>query len=425
MDDGHTLDFAAIFSAVPVPFLILDRDLVIRAANDAYLAAVRRCRESVVGRPFLDALTTTPGTAPAAAPFALSPLTGGNLARQLKDSLESARDSGQPHSVAVQRFDLLSADGCRVEARYWSTTTIPLRGPDGTVSMLLHRAVDITDYVLEADPAAPRESTHEVEAELVVHGHDLQDANAQLRHDLEQDRRNALELQNAVLTPPPEVDGLQIAVRYTPATEGNLIGGDWYDGFALPDGRTVLTVGDVTGHDIGAASAMARLRAVIRTIGYDTAASPAVVLTRADATNCGLGLTVTATCVTMQIGTRDAAGGRVAQWSNAGHPTPLLLRADGRARLLRGQGDLMIGVDPERPRRDRSVRLTAGDTVVLYTDGLIERRSRTMRSSIAALSAATEALHCVPAETACDALLDRLRPAGEDDVALVVVRVTE
>lgn len=424
MDDGQSLDYAAIFAAVPVPFLILDRDLVVRAANDAYLVAVRRCRESVVGRPFIDALTTPPGASPVAAPFALSRVTGGGLARQLTDSLEGARDSGQPHSVTMQRYDLPSADGDGVEARYWSTTTIPLRDPDGGVSMLLHRAVDITDYVLQAHPTAPGESTLQIEAELVVHGHDLQDANAQLRHDLERDRSTALALQNAVLTPPPVVDGLEIAVRYTPAAEGNLIGGDWYDGFALPDGRTVLTVGDVTGHDIGAAAAMARLRGVIRAIGYDTAASPATVLTRADTANCGLELTVTATCVTMQVGPPDDAGERVAQWSNAGHPVPVLLRADGSAQLLGGPGDLMLGVSPELPRREHSVRLGVGDTVVLYTDGLVERRDRSMRASMTALVKATEALHCVPAATACDALLERLRPSGEDDVALVVVRVT-
>jgi serine phosphatase RsbU (regulator of sigma subunit) len=410
MEHGQALDYAAVFAAVPIPLVVLDRDLVVREANEAYQRVTGQSRDSLVGHPLIEA-------------FGDGHLgIASDTIRNLRAALEHSRDTGLTNTIAVQRFDLPSANGTDNEPRYWSTLTIPIFGPDGEVSLVLHRAEDITSYVLTTDPAAPADSVRQVEADLVARGHELQDANERLRQDVERERHIALTLQNAVLTPPPRSDGLAVAVRHAPAAEGHTIGGDWYDGYVLRDGRTSITVGDVTGHDIGAAASMAQLRGIVRAIAFDTRMSPSHVLGRADAADCGLGLRITATCVMAQIDAPSAGGTRYVRWSNAGHPPPLVIRADGVAALLQRPPDLMIGVAPGSVRHDHTTKLAPGDTLVLYTDGLVERRDRSMRASLVALLDAASGLNRMPLEEACDALVERLRPTGEDDIALIAAR---
>jgi serine phosphatase RsbU (regulator of sigma subunit) len=117
--------------------------------------------------------------------------------------------------------------------------------------------------------------------------------------------------------------------------------------------------------------------------------------------------------------------GHVLRWSNAGHPAPLLLAPDGTASLLERPADLLLGVAPETRRRQHDLPLTPGATVVLYTDGLVERRDAGLDVGLDRLLAAAPGLADLPVDEVCDELLLRLAPDLTDDIALLAVRVRD
>ncbi|MCZ2822037.1 SpoIIE family protein phosphatase [Modestobacter sp. VKM Ac-2977] len=230
-------------------------------------------------------------------------------------------------------------------------------------------------------------------------------------------------LQRSLLTAPPQPPGLRIAVRYRPAAQEAQVGGDWYDAFLTPGGATTLVVGDVTGHDRTAAAVMAQLRNLLRGIAHSLDAPPAPVLTALDRAQQGLGVTTLVTAVLARVEPGPGDGARRLRWSNAGHPPPLIVRADGTPELLERPHDLLLGVDPDRLRTEHVVELHPGDTVVLYTDGLVEHRRSTLDDGLARLVAAGQELAGRPVEELCDALLARMAPEHADDVALLALRV--
>ncbi|MFB7608984.1 SpoIIE family protein phosphatase [Streptomyces gardneri] len=192
--------------------------------------------------------------------------------------------------------------------------------------------------------------------------------------DLQSARRTALALQRAQLTRPPTVGGASLAASYQPASSANEIGGDWYDAFLLPDGTLVLDVGDVVGHDLAAATAMTQMRNMLRALAYSRGpgATPADVLARFDEAAEGLGAAPFATAVHTQLRRLPDLRWHVS-WSNAGHPPPLLIPAHGDPLFLDGtQEDLPLCVDLSVPRSTHTRVLGAGDTLLLYTDGLVE-----------------------------------------------------
>src|SRR4051812_24108322 len=141
----------------------------------------------------------------------------------------------------------------------------------------------------------------------------------------------------SLLTPPPELDGLQITVRYRPAAAYQQVGGDWYDAFGQPDGAALLVIGDVVGHNVDAAAAMGQIRSILRGIAYDRPEGPAQVLTRVDGVLTGLRIGTLATALVARLEQPDEhnpAGLRTLGWSSAGHLPPLLLCTDGTVRLL-------------------------------------------------------------------------------------------
>jgi serine phosphatase RsbU (regulator of sigma subunit) len=232
-------------------------------------------------------------------------------------------------------------------------------------------------------------------------------------------------LQRSLLTEPPKSDSLEVAVRYVPAASLAQVGGDWYDAFPLEDGRTALVIGDVTGHDRYAAAAMAQVRNVLRGIAHSRRDSPAAVLAALDRAmrDLEVGTLATAILATVEQGRDDpVAGVRVLRWSNAGHPPPLFIGADGTVIVLERAPDLLLGVDPDEVRADHEVRLPPGATVLFYTDGLIERRGSTLDQGIAWLSGVVARWARSPLEELCDRLLDELSGAVEDDVALLALR---
>jgi serine phosphatase RsbU (regulator of sigma subunit)/GAF domain-containing protein len=236
--------------------------------------------------------------------------------------------------------------------------------------------------------------------------------------------RAAETLQRSLLTDPPQPGHLEVAVRYVPAAREAQVGGDWYDVFAQPDGSTMLVIGDVAGHDTEAAACMAQLRGLLRGIAYDSAQSPAQVLARLDAAIAGLGLGAMATVLVARLA-RAGDGPPVLRWSNAGHLPPLVVGPDGAQQVLSAPG-LMLGVAPETARTDAEVVLEAGSTVLLYTDGLVERRDQVFDDGIELLQQALDGLRQRPVEELSDALLAGMLPdeRAEDDVALVAVRLT-
>ncbi|WP_121256117.1 GAF domain-containing SpoIIE family protein phosphatase [Nocardioides ferulae] len=239
-------------------------------------------------------------------------------------------------------------------------------------------------------------------------------------------RALAEELQRSMLTEPPRPGHTEIAVRYLPAADEAQVGGDWYDSFLQQDGSTVVVIGDVVGHDFRAAAAMGQLRGLLRGIGYISGSGPADLLSSLDETMAGLDIDTTASAVVAQIAPPGAPGEpRELCWSNAGHPPPVLIPAEGDPVVLAvEEADLVLGVIPGIDRSDHPLQLSPGDTVVLYTDGLIERRDQDFDEGLAALVAAATELRDRPVEDLCDELLARLLDVDhEDDVAVVAVRV--
>ncbi len=233
-------------------------------------------------------------------------------------------------------------------------------------------------------------------------------------------------LQRSLLTDPPEVDGLQLVVRYQPAAQAAAVGGDWYDAFRQPDGATALVIGDVVGHDVQAAAAMGQLRGLLRGIAHRADADPAAVLTRLDAAMEGLAVNTTATAVVALVEQHPEGGSRL-RWSNAGHPPPMLIRADGTVTALPNPSpDLLLGFDPSTPRLALEIVAEPGTTLLLYTDGLVERRGQSIDEGLTLLhELLTELAGAdVDLESLCDELLARLlTDEPEDDVALVAVRL--
>jgi serine phosphatase RsbU (regulator of sigma subunit) len=138
----------------------------------------------------------------------------------------------------------------------------------------------------------------------------------------------------------------------------------------------------------------------------------------------GLDVGVIATAVLVQV-TDDAGGRRTACWSNAGHPPPVLVAPDGTARLLETRPDLLIGLDPALGRSDHVVDLEPGSSLVLYTDGLVERRGVALQDSLDWLVAVLTGQQRRTAEELSDHLLEHAGGAVEDDVALLVLRVLD
>ena len=244
------------------------------------------------------------------------------------------------------------------------------------------------------------------------------------REDRSATERMARTLQRSLTTRPPVHEGLQVAVRSRPAVRGAEVGGDWFDAFPTRSGGTVLVVGDVCGHDQTAAAAMGQVRSIVRGLAYDGEDRPVNLLARLDGALAGLELDVMATAVlaTVEAPTRACPGWRL-RWANAGHLPPLLRRADGRVEVLGSDGDLLLGVDPGAVRHEHVTDLFPRDVLVLYTDGLVERRGADLDDGIGRLAGVLSGPDGQDATAWADALLSGLGEDDPDDAALLVVHV--
>ena len=229
-------------------------------------------------------------------------------------------------------------------------------------------------------------------------------------------------LQRNLLGDPPHVDGLETAVRYLPATRHAQVGGDWYDAFPVPDGSTMLVIGDVAGHDAPAAATMSQSRGMLRAIAQSVVGSPAAVLTAMDNAFANLRMDTLVTAIVATVDVRDAAGVTL-RWSNAGHPAPVLVCADGSTVLLDRSPDRLLGVSPGSLRHDHMVTLHPGETVLFYTDGLVEQHDMALDDGTAWVVGELKRLGREPLDRLCDDLLAGMNGPIDDDVALLAVRV--
>ncbi|MFC5905943.1 SpoIIE family protein phosphatase [Streptacidiphilus monticola] len=211
---------------------------------------------------------------------------------------------------------------------------------------------------------------------------------------------------------------IECAGRYLPAGASAEVGGDWYDSLRLPDGRALLVVGDVMGHGLDAAASMGEFRMLLRALalqGWD----PARILDEAQRTAHALRLDRVTTCLVAEL---DPAAG-TATFASAGHLPPLLATPNAPARLLELPVDPPLGIGPHR-YRSRTEQLPPGSVLLLYTDGLVERRGEDIDKSLSRLPA-LGLDPAAPLEHLLDAALAQLSIVdGEDDVALLAARIS-
>jgi serine phosphatase RsbU (regulator of sigma subunit) len=407
------IDYGALFAVTPSPYMVLGPDLVIADVNEAACRATGRTREVLLGRYLFDAFPENPADPDAEG------------VRNLYGSLRWVLRSKQPDTMAPQKYDIPMADQPSVfEERWWSVINTPVLGPDGQVVWIIHRGEDVTAFILSH--RRPREGTahgdtEAMEAELYARARELQRLNDELRQAHARERQVAVTLQEAMLRSPHLARHQDIAVRYLPAAGSLNVCGDWYEVVDLPDDRFAVAVGDVVGHGLEAAAVMGMLRsalsACVRAVDNPASALDILGLYARDVEGA-LATTVVQAVV-------DTRAHRIT-YSSAGHPPTVLLHQDGTFDLLDQATDPPLGARPENvPHPQANLHYTPGDTFVLYTDGLIERRGEDIDEGLRRL---TEVLVRHPGyspDRLADALLAHfgVSSGARDDVALIVLRL--
>lgn len=306
------------------------------------------------------------------------------------------------------------------EERYWSPVNVPVFAPDGSVALLLHRVEEVTELIRTR---GGDDRAQILQTDLYSRGLELQEVNERLRLAHAREHEVALQLQEAMLPAPSPLGHHRAAVRYRPAIASLNVCGDWYDIVDRPGGdRTVVTVGDVVGHGLRAAGVMGQLRSALSAAALvaDGPAQALEVLGRYARSVDDREATATAASVFI-----DWAGQSLT-YSSAGHLPPVLWDPDGTVTYLDRATDPPLGARPEHAERPEAhATFTDGCVLVLYTDGLIERRYEDIDISLARLARSVARHGTEDPEQLADALLtDLLPPAGlTDDTALVVVRL--
>jgi serine phosphatase RsbU (regulator of sigma subunit) len=241
---------------------------------------------------------------------------------------------------------------------------------------------------------------------------------ASLAAELAQERHITLELQRAILPlhdAPFDLPGLRTVVRYLPASKDSRVGGDWYITAEMPDGSVLVAIGDVGGHGLEAAAGMARLRGALAGLAI-TGASPERLVGWLNDLVWHVSLEHTASVIAGYFDPRE----RVLTWAQAGHPPPVLVRGawaiplDPPAGILLGAGRADYEAD--------TLLLRQGDSLLLYSDGLVERRDRSLDEGVAKLVRAVRGVS--DPERLVSVALDALGPTHtDDDTCLVALAV--
>jgi serine phosphatase RsbU (regulator of sigma subunit) len=320
----------------------------------------------------------------------------------LTDIPEPEKAQNPLHARQLELFKLLAAD---------TAIIAPLRARRQVVGALTVARTSRQERMTEEDLALVDDLAHRIA--LTVD-------NARLHHETQ---RIAERLQLSLL---PELPGhLDLAARYLPSRTTAEVGGDWYDSFELPRGDTTLIIGDVTGHDLRSAVTMSQLRNMLRGIACDRQEeSPDRILRHLDATYQHLYGGATASCIYAVLGQNRTNAWQLA-YANAGHPPALLTTREGDTRFLEGGHSALLGVDVHLPRSSAVEPLPARSTLLLYTDGLVERRGEPLDHGLTRLRQHAAALAREPLDVFCDELLTGLAQHSADDIALLALRVPD
>ncbi|MEZ0095948.1 PP2C family protein-serine/threonine phosphatase [Streptacidiphilus sp. EB129] len=403
------IDYRAVFQGLPGMVALLTPQLVFADANGEFVRVSGRLRAQLIGRYLFDVFPDSPGN-PA----------GGS--RNLEASLRRVVATGERDSMAPQRYDVQSVERPgQWEERYWSAVNAPVLDEGGHVVLVVHRVEEVTELIRAR--GLPGGGRHRVlEAELYTRARELQQVNERLRAAHAREREVALALQKSMLPQHRPLRRHRAAVRYRPATGALNVCGDWYDITDLVGGdRVGVSVGDVVGHGLEAAGVMGQLRSALAATSR-VAEGPAQaldVLGRYAGFVDGAESTTAVTCfIDWDTGTIT--------YSSAGHPPLALLHADGTVTWLDQALDPPLDASPEPgPRPEASTAFTPGEALVLYTDGLVERRHQDIDTGLRQLAHSLARHLGADPESLADAVLrDLLPPAGvTDDTALVVLQL--
>lgn len=327
--------------------------------------------------------------------------------------------AGEP---AVSSWDDLDDDWRRTvdDARSWIPLTVTPVGAApsiGTTRGFVAVLSGARDVVVCLEHRIPRvvsdEDRHLITA-LVGH---LGTAMQHVRQ-FENARDSSLTLQRSLLAPIDLPPGF--AVRYEPAVHPLEIGGDFYDVLPVAEHRIGVVVGDCVGRGLSAAAVMGQVRASTRALLL-TGAGPSELLEHLDSVAAHI---PDAFCTTVFVAIVDTEAGTV-EYSSAGHMPPILVDADGARELLVEANSVPLGVAHRQPRPQATHRLEAGSTLMLYTDGLVERRGESIDGQIDRVAAVVAEAAALPVDEVADMVLGELAPEHgyDDDVALVLYRV--
>jgi PAS domain S-box-containing protein len=303
------------------------------------------------------------------------------------------------------------------DARAWLPLTVePVGQADaagtshGMVAMLSR---DVTLWLEFAEPRRVSAQDRQLVTALVGH---LGLAMQHVRQ-FELARDTSLTLQRSMLAPTELPPGF--AVRYEPAVSPLEIGGDWYDVLPVGDDHIGIIVGDCVGRGLSAAAVMGQLRSSGRALLL-TGAEPATLLEQLDSVAAFI---PDAFCTTVFVAILDTRS-QMLSYSSAGHVPAVLAAPESQPQLLIEARSVPLAVQRDHPRPQATVALAAGSSLLLYTDGLVERREEPIDAGIARVTAAMVQTIELPVDAVADALLDRLVPdAGyDDDVAIVLYR---
>jgi len=222
----------------------------------------------------------------------------------------------------------------------------------------------------------------------------------------------------------PELDRFRIAARYDVGVDGNAAGGDFYDAFELSGGRLAMVLGDVAGHDVRAAAVMGQVRAALRALAL-TDPAPDTVLAGLDRLVGSLGAESRneEIFVTVVYGMLDPADGTITL-ASAGHPPPVLRRG---ARPGRPATAELVDLPPGAPLglggrwRTSTVRLEPGDSILMFSDGVVERRGAPLAAGLDALVTAAAAATSGDPRNLCSLATSAIGGPTDDDVAVLAV----
>jgi PAS domain S-box-containing protein len=413
--DGHRVWVAASFNDVQDPDT--GQRMVVGSLRDITTEHYAGQREAALAA--MGLLLSQADSMPQALQGALNELQ--RLWRARRVIAAAWTDAGEPTLTstgpAVRWADLPGEIRERIDALRQRPLLTPADGTSPDVGVSIDHPEGRLAVWIDADPARPF-SAEDRSLFALLCGYLGQALHRAHQTDLQ--RETALALQRAILGPSRLPPGF--AARYEPANRPLEVGGDWYDLVELPDGRIGIVVGDCVGHGLEAAAVMGQLRSACRALLLQDA-SPAQTLSAMDRFAA---LIPGAFCSTVFCGILERDEGRLT-YSSAGHPPGILAHPEGRVELLRGGRSFPLAVFSEASRTEATCSLPRRSTLLLYTDGLVERRRVSIDTGMARAGDALRQGQDLGVEELASQVMAGMAPPGgyEDDVALVVFRHPE